>query len=106
MINKGRILEELIDALLVYPNINVTTKTTSLYLHANPLAADLLKAQYNIDFALEGGIKVVENENIISTTVISILKENTTQQRYSRMTNKTIQPFSRFTVKLSSTQPF
>lgn len=76
MIDKYSILEELIDALLVYPNIKVTTKTTSLYLYENPLAADLLKVQYDIDFVLEGGIKVVENENIISTRVISTSDES------------------------------
>lgn len=76
MINSDRVLEEFIDALSQYPNLKTSPKTTSLYLSANPLPTDILKEQYNIDFILEGGIKVLDNENIISTRVIRTSDES------------------------------
>lgn len=70
------ILEELIDLLLVYPVLRVSSKSTSHYLSKNPLPTDFLKEKYDIDFVVEGGIKAAENKFSISTRLLSTKDES------------------------------
>lgn len=70
------ILEVLIDSLLIFPSLNISSKSTSHYLHKNPLPNDILKEKYKIDFIIEGGIKVVESRLVISSRLLSTKNES------------------------------
>lgn len=75
-ISSERILEGLIDFLLVYPQISTASKSTSNYLSQNPLPTNLIKENHNIDFILEGGLKISNNGITLTTRLINTSDES------------------------------
>lgn len=71
------ILEELIDITSTFSSIHVSSKSTSKYLFNNPVPFNQLKKTFNIDFLIEGGIKMVNGEFVISSRLINTENDTT-----------------------------
>ncbi len=65
------ILEELIQALTSSKDLKICSRSTSLYLSKNHLSPIELLKQHQIDFVLEGFLKIEGEELIISSRVFS-----------------------------------
>lgn len=71
------VLEELIDELSSLPHINVSSRSTSLYVHNNPTPVVELKEKLDVDFVVEGSIAKLKDEYKIHTKLISRKNEET-----------------------------
>ncbi|MEO1449753.1 MAG: tetratricopeptide repeat protein, partial [Bacteroidota bacterium] len=74
------VLEELTDRLTRYPEVEVGSKSTSLFLAQNPLPAARLLSEYAFEFLIEGGIKAGPDGTAISLRLLSTRKDATLLQ--------------------------
>lgn len=69
------VLEELIDQVCDYRDMQAVSRSTSLYLHENPISAKELDDKYSVDYLVEGRIKKTGEGYVISTRLLKTKEE-------------------------------